>query len=279
MRPNLPFLWAASNAMSKPGCPLKWKKRLVKEDARLSLPLGDKYRQAYISPSRRASSIIAKNKAEAWQATCYSLSPKSNPKSVYSLLRSVAISFSHLLPLPTFPTVSLSGTRFRSSPISEILLFYLPAKDSALQSQRLPFQAPPSDVPEESFSSFCSPSSPAEFLAAPSNLFPSTATGPDKVAYPMLKHFSRSGMDFLLHVFNLSWSLHSFPSTRRHFLLFPSTRWEILSTLLLPSGLSLSPPACQSFLNASCYPVYSSFWSLIPFSLPAKPVSAIKGLH
>ena len=28
----------------------------------------------------------------------------------------------------------------------------------------------------------------------------------------MLKHLPRSGMDFLLHIFNLSWSLHSFPS-------------------------------------------------------------------
>ena len=28
----------------------------------------------------------------------------------------------------------------------------------------------------------------------------------------MLKHFHRSGMDFLLHIFNLSWTLHSFPS-------------------------------------------------------------------
>ena len=51
-----------------------------------------------------------------------------------------------------------------------------------------------------------------EFLAAASNLSSSSATGPDKVAYPMLKHLPRSGMDFLLHIFNLSWSSHSFPS-------------------------------------------------------------------
>ena len=52
----------------------------------------------------------------------------------------------------------------------------------------------------------------AKFLAAASNLSSSTATGPDKVAYRMLKHLPRSGMDFLLHIFNLSWSSHSFPS-------------------------------------------------------------------
>ena len=50
----------------------------------------DKDRQAYISASRRTSLVIAKAKAEAWQTTCSSLSPKSNPKSVHSLLRSIA---------------------------------------------------------------------------------------------------------------------------------------------------------------------------------------------
>ena len=64
----------------------------------------------------------------------------------------------------------------------------------------------------ESHSSFCSPFSPDEFLAAASNLSSSTATGPEKVAYPMLKHLPCSGMDFLLHIFNLSWPSHSFPS-------------------------------------------------------------------
>ena len=66
--------------------------------------------------------------------------------------------------------------------------------------------------PEDSSLSFCFPSFPAEFLAAASILSSSTATDPDKVAYPMLKHLPRSGMDILLHIFNLSWTLHSFPS-------------------------------------------------------------------
>ena len=58
----------------------------------------DEDRQAYISASRRASSVIAK--AEAWQTTCTSLSPKSNPKSVHSLLRSIAGSPSSSLSFP-----------------------------------------------------------------------------------------------------------------------------------------------------------------------------------
>ena len=43
----------------------------------------DEDRQAYISASRHESSVIAKDEAEAWQATCSSPSPKS----VYSLIR------------------------------------------------------------------------------------------------------------------------------------------------------------------------------------------------
>ena len=59
----------------------------------------DEDRQAYISTSRRAWSIIAKAKAEAWQTTCSSLSPKS----VYSLLRSIAGSPSSSSSSPNFP--------------------------------------------------------------------------------------------------------------------------------------------------------------------------------
>ena len=64
----------------------------------------DEDRQAYISASRRASSVIAK--AEAWQATSTSLSPKSNPKSVHSLLRSIAGSPSSSSSSPNFPNCS-----------------------------------------------------------------------------------------------------------------------------------------------------------------------------
>ena len=66
--------------------------------------------------------------------------------------------------------------------------------------------------PVESHSSFCSLFSPADFLAAASNLTPSTATGSEKIAYHMLKHLPRSGMELLPYIFNLSWSSHSFPS-------------------------------------------------------------------
>ena len=94
----------------------------------------------------------------------------------------------------------------------------------------------------------------------------------------MLKHIPRSGMDFLLHIFNVSCTLHFFLLSERHLLLFPSIKWERLSTFLLPFGLSLPPPASQSYLNASFYSVYSSFWRLTPFSLTARQVSTLDDL-
>ena len=174
----------------------------------------DEDRQAYISASRRASSVIAKAKAEAWQTTCSSLSPRSNPKSVPSLLRSIAGSPSSSSSSPNFP--NCSSPRESASVYAAYLRFHFSvSQPTALRSRARGYltELRRATCPVESHSSFCSPFSPAEFLAAASNLSSSsTATGPDKVAYPMLKHLPRSGMDFLLHIFNLSWLSHSFPS-------------------------------------------------------------------
>ena len=163
----------------------------------------DEDRQAYISASRRASSVIAK--AEAWQTTCTSLSPKSNPKSVHSLLRSIAGSPSSSSSSPNFP--NCSSPRESAS----VYAAYLRSHFSVFQPKTLRSRARGyltelrrATCSVESHSSFCFPFSPAEFHAAASDLSSSTATGPDKVAYPMLKHLPRSGMDLLLHIFNLS---------------------------------------------------------------------------
>ena len=66
----------------------------------------DENRQAYLSASRRASSVITKAKTEAWQTTCSSLSHKSNSKSVHSLLRSIAGSPFSSSSSPNFPNCS-----------------------------------------------------------------------------------------------------------------------------------------------------------------------------
>ena len=158
----------------------------------------DEDRQAYISASRRASSVIAK--AEAWQTTCSSLSPKSNPKSVHSLLRSIAGSSSSSRNFPNCPSPRESASVYAA---------YLRSHFSVSQPQTLRSRARGylselrrATCPKKSHLSFCSPFSSTELFAA--------GTGPDKVAYPMLKHLPRSGMDFLLHIFNLFWSSHPF---------------------------------------------------------------------
>ena len=170
-------------------------------------------RQAYISASRRASSVIAKAKAEAWQTTCTSFSPKCNPKSVHSLLRSIAGSPSSSSSSPNFPNCS-SPRKSASVYAAYLRSHFSVSQPKALRSRARGYlsELRRAVCYVEFHSSFCSPFSPAEFLAAASNLSSSTATGPDKVAYPMLKHLPRSGMDFLLHIFNLSWYSHSFPS-------------------------------------------------------------------
>ena len=182
----------------------------------------DEDRQAYISASRRASSVIAKAKAEAWQTTCSSLSLRSNPKSVHSLLRSIAGSPSSSSSSPNFPNCSFP----RKS--ASVFAGYLRSHFSVSQSKALRSRARGylselrrATCPVESHSSFCIPFSPTEFHAAVSNLSSSTATGPNKVAYPMIKHLPRSCMDLLLHIFNLSWSLHSFPSIWKTFSIIP----------------------------------------------------------
>ena len=128
----------------------------------------------------------------------------------------------------------------------------------------------------EAYCSFCSPFS----SATATNLSSFTASGPDKVAYPMLKHLPRSGMDFLLHIFNLSWSLHFFPSIWKtsSIICIHKMGKPLHSPTSFQSVHSPTPPASQSFLNASFYRVLSFFWRLTSFSLPATPVSAVDGL-
>ena len=135
------------------------------------------------------------------------------PKTVCSLLHSIAGSPSWSSSSPNFPNSS-SPKESASVHAAYLRSHFSVSQPKALRSRARGYltELRRATCSVESHSSFCSPFSPAEFLAAASNLFSSAATGPDKVAYPMLNHLPRSGMDFLLHIFNLSWALHSFPS-------------------------------------------------------------------
>ena len=206
----------------------------------------DEDRQAYISASRRASSVIAKAKAEAWQTTWSSLSPRSNPKSLHSLLRSIAGSPSSSSSSPNFP--NCSSTRESASVYAAYLRSHLSvSQPKTLRSRARGYltELRRATCHVESHSSFCSSFSPTEFLAAASNLSSSTATGQDKVAYPMLKHLPRSGMDFLFPIFNLSWSLHSFPSISKTSSIIPTHKMG----KPLDSSASSRPICITSFVS------------------------------
>ena len=98
----------------------------------------------------------------------------------------------------------------------------------------------------------------------------------------MLKHLPRSGMDFHLYIFNLYWTSHSFPSIWKTSSIIPTHKMR--KPLDSPASFRpISLTSCGSKLfERIIYPVYSSFWNLIhliPFFLPARPVSALDGLH
>ena len=209
MRPNPPFLSAASNAILKPGDLLRWKKRLVKDArpllpltevmkiARLTSPLLDVPRQSLPRPRLRHDRRLAL------------LFRPNQTQKLYTLFFALSLA---LLPLLlTSPTVPLPGNRLWSMPLTCDPTF-------PFLRQRL-FVAEPTATSLSSaeprarwsLTRHSALLSHSELLAAASNLSASTATGPDKVAYPLLKHLPRSGMDFLLHIINLSWTSHSFP--------------------------------------------------------------------
>ena len=187
---------------------------LVK-DERLSLPLTEVMKIARLTSllldAPRQSS--PRPRLRHGRRLALLIHPNQTEKLCTLLFRSVAGSPSSSSFSPTFPncsfpreSASVYATYLRSH--------FFVSQPKALCSKARGYLTELRRVtrPVESHSSLCSPFSPAEFLAAASNLSSSTATGPDKVAYPMLKHLPRSGMDFLLYIFNLSWCSHSFPS-------------------------------------------------------------------
>ena len=59
---------------------------------------------------------------------------------------------------------------------------------------------------------FCSPFSLAELSTAICKLSSSTASSPDQIAYPLLKHLPEPAQLLLLSLFNRFWYSHTFPS-------------------------------------------------------------------
>ena len=157
MRPNLPFLSAASNALLKPGGLLRWRKRLVK-DARLSLPLTEVMKIARLtSPPLDAPRQSSPRPRLRHGRRLALLSPKSNPKSVHSLLRSVAGSPSSSSSSPNFPNCS-SPRESASVRAAYLRSHFSVSQTKALRSRARGYlsELRGATCPVESHLSFCS---------------------------------------------------------------------------------------------------------------------------
>ena len=124
MRPNLPFLSVASNALLKPGGLLRWKKRLVK-NAILLLPLTEVMKIA-----KRTSPLLDEPRQSLPR-------PRLRHGRRFALLFHIGLTLNlctlsfalslallpRLPPLLTFLTVPLPGNRLRSMPLTCDLTF------------------------------------------------------------------------------------------------------------------------------------------------------------
>ena len=92
-------------------------------------------------------------------------------------------------------------------------------------------------------STFCSPFSSLELSTAISQLSTSTPSRPNQIIYPLLTHLPQSALHFLLYIFNLSWSTHTFPSIWKQSTIIP---------ILKPGKPSDSPSSYRSISLISC---------------------------
>ena len=185
-----------------------------------------------------------------------------------------------LLPLLTFLAVPLPGGRLRSVPLAWGLAFLCLGRGPCAPE---PGAASLGSAEPRALWSlarpFALPSLPLDFLRLPPASPRPLPLARTALPVPCWGVFlALAWIFFFASSVFLGLRIPFLPSGG-HLLMFPCTGWGGLSALLLPSGLSLSPPACRSFLGASCCPVFSFFWGLVPFFLPAGPVSALDGLH
>ena len=139
MRPNLPFLSAASNAILKPGGLLRWKNLLVK-DARYSLPLTEATKIAKLtSPLLDAPrQSLPRPRLRHGRRLALLFYPNQIQK-LYTLFFAVSLALPpRLLSLLTPKLFLFQGICFGLCRLPEILLFRFSVKSPAQQSQRLP---------------------------------------------------------------------------------------------------------------------------------------------
>ena len=174
----------------------------------------ESHRLRYIDASRRASSVISRAKSATWQATCSNLSPRSDPRAVFRLLNATS-GKKNTSQDPSFTdcTSPLDTANHYASYLHSHLSQATPRSSRRAERQFMNELRKASCEDASSLhNSFCSPFSLTELSTAISNLSSSTASGPDQIAYPLLKHLPEPAQLLLLSLFNRSWHSHTFPS-------------------------------------------------------------------
>ena len=117
LRPNLPFVSAASNAILKLGGLLRWKERLVK-DARLLRPLTKVMKIARLTSLLLDAPRQSSRRLRHGRRLALLFHPDLTRK-LYTLFFTLSLALlPRLPPLQTFPTVLLPGNWLRSTPLA-----------------------------------------------------------------------------------------------------------------------------------------------------------------
>ena len=148
--PNLPFLLAVSNANLKPGGPLKWKKRIVK-DEKLSLTLTEAMKIVRLASPLSDMPRPSSPRPKLRHYRQFALLSHPNLTLILRTL-SFVLTLALLSPLLISPTVLLPGSLLRSSPFTKNPTFLSP-------SQRLFVTEP-----EATFLSSAEPAAPRSFI-------------------------------------------------------------------------------------------------------------------
>ena len=181
MRPNLPFLSAASNAILKHDGPLKWKMRLVK-DARLT----EVMKIATLTSPFPDVLCLSSPRPRLRHGRRLAFLSRRNPTPNFFVLFFTLLlsSLLHLLPLLTFQLFLSQEIGFGLRRLSEMPLFCISAKALRSRARGYLSELRRATCPKESHLSIYSSFSPAEFFAAASNPFSFSATSPDTLSIP-----------------------------------------------------------------------------------------------
>ena len=174
--------------------------------ARSEAHRSEAHRLRYIDASRRASSVISRAKSATWQATCSNLSPRSDSCTVFRLLNAIS-GKKNTSQDPSFPGCSslLDIANHYASYLRSHLSQATPrtSRRAARQFMNELRKASCEDA-SSLHNSLCFPFSLTELSTAICKLSSSTASGPDQIAYPLLKHLPQPAQLLLLSLFNKS---------------------------------------------------------------------------